>query len=154
MSKYFLKPKSLRAIVKVEADWSNSATKEDLKDATDVDTWKFAKKMGLAKLKSEVDKLHIDKLEKVPTGLNSLKSKKDKKELDKIVTVRVYLNKLNDVVKYDVVENTEYDELLNKVNIIQTTDCSNLVKKTDYNTKINEIEKQITDHHHEKYITT
>ena len=32
---------------------------------------------------------------------------------------------------------------------------SNLLKKTDYNTKINEIEKKITDHDHSnKYITT
>ena len=31
---------------------------------------------------------------------------------------------------------------------------SNLVKRTDYNTKINKIEKKITDHNHEKYITT
>ena len=31
---------------------------------------------------------------------------------------------------------------------------SNLVKKNDYNTKINEIEKKITDHSHDKYITT
>ena len=31
---------------------------------------------------------------------------------------------------------------------------SNLVKKTDYNTKINKIEKKITDHNHDKYITT
>ena len=31
---------------------------------------------------------------------------------------------------------------------------SNLVKKTDYNTKINEIEKKITDHNQDKYITT
>ena len=30
----------------------------------------------------------------------------------------------------------------------------NLVKKTDYNTKINEIEQKITDHNHDKYITT
>ena len=28
-----------------------------------------------------------------------------------------------------------------------------LVKKTDYNTKISEIEKKITDHYHDKYIT-
>ena len=27
-------------------------------------------------------------------------------------------------------------------------------KKTDYNTKINETEKKITDHHDDKYITT
>ena len=31
---------------------------------------------------------------------------------------------------------------------------NNLVKKTDYDTKINELEKKITDHNHEKYITT
>ena len=31
---------------------------------------------------------------------------------------------------------------------------SSLVKKTDYNTKITEIEKKFTDHNHDKYITT
>ena len=29
---------------------------------------------------------------------------------------------------------------------------SNLVKKTDYDTQVNEIEKKITDHNHDKYI--
>ena len=29
---------------------------------------------------------------------------------------------------------------------------SNLVKRTDYSTKINETEKKITDHNHDKYI--
>ena len=31
---------------------------------------------------------------------------------------------------------------------------SSLVKKTDYKTKITEIEKKLTDHNHDKYITT
>ena len=31
---------------------------------------------------------------------------------------------------------------------------NNLVKKTDYNSKINEIEKKMTDSNHDKYITT
>ena len=31
---------------------------------------------------------------------------------------------------------------------------STLVKKTDYKTKINEIKKKITEHNHDKYITT
>ena len=31
---------------------------------------------------------------------------------------------------------------------------SNLVKKTDYNRKNTEIEKKLTDHNHNKYITT
>ena len=33
-------------------------------------------------------------------------------------------------------------------------DTSNLFKKTDYNTKFTEIEKKLTDHSHDKYITT
>ena len=33
-------------------------------------------------------------------------------------------------------------------------DVSNLVKKADYNTSISEIEKKLTDHNHDKYITT
>ena len=33
-------------------------------------------------------------------------------------------------------------------------DVRSLVKKTDYNTKITEIEKKLTDHIHDKYITT
>ena len=31
---------------------------------------------------------------------------------------------------------------------------TDLVKKTDYDTKVNEIEKKFTDHTHDKYITT
>ena len=49
---------------------------------------------------------------------------------------------------------TVYDELVEKVNAIQATDPSNLVKKADYDTKIAEIEKKILDHDHSKYITT
>ena len=71
MSEYFLKPKSLRVNVKVELYLSNYTTKADLKNVTDVDTSKLAKKVDLASLKSEVDKLDMDKFEKVPTGLNS-----------------------------------------------------------------------------------
>ena len=33
-------------------------------------------------------------------------------------------------------------------------DVSSLVKKTDYNTKISEIENKVNDHNHYKYITT
>ena len=33
-------------------------------------------------------------------------------------------------------------------------DVSSLVKKTDYNTKVSEIEKKLTDQNHDKYITS
>lgn len=42
---------------------SNYATRSDIKNATDVDTLKFAKKYDLISLKTEVDSLDIDELE-------------------------------------------------------------------------------------------
>ena len=99
MSEYFPKPKSRGEKVKVELDLSNYATKAELKNAAGVDLSKFAKKVDLASLKSEVDKLHINKLEKVSTSLNSLKNKVDKLEVDKLVPVLIDLIKLSDVIK-------------------------------------------------------
>ena len=68
--------------------------------------------------------------------------------------VPVDLSKLSDVVNKKVLKKDVYDELLKKFNSIQTNDTIDLVKKTDYNTKINEVEKKITDHHYDKYTTT
>ena len=68
--------------------------------------------------------------------------------------VPVDLSKLSDVVNKKVLKKDVYDELLKKVNSIQTNDTIDLVKKTDYNTKINEVEKKITDHRYDKYTTT
>ena len=48
----------------------NYATKSGLKTAADINTWKFAKKVDLACLKSDVDKLDIDKLENTPIDLS------------------------------------------------------------------------------------
>ena len=58
--------------MKAELDASNYAIKGDLKNETHIAKSKFAKKVDLTSSKSEVDKLGIDKLEKVPTGLSSL----------------------------------------------------------------------------------
>ena len=85
MSKYSPLLKSSGGRVKVELDLSNYATKADLRNATIVDTSKFAKKVELAKLKSDVDKLDIDKFKNVPTNLSNLKSKVDKLYVDKLV---------------------------------------------------------------------
>ena len=72
-----------------------------------------------------------------------MKSKVYKLDVGKLVPVPVDLSKLNDVVKRDVIGKTKYDELVKKFNTIQTANTSNLVKKIDYNTKINENEKKI-----------
>ena len=57
MSEYFPKPNSLGANVIVELDLSNYATKTNLKNKTAVGTSDFAKKTGLANLKSDLDEL-------------------------------------------------------------------------------------------------
>ena len=58
-------------------------------------------------------------------------------------TTPIDLSKLSDVVKNEVVKKTEYNELVLKVNVIQTSD-SNLLEKTAYDPKIGEIEKKYT----------
>ena len=69
-----------------------------------VDTSNFAKKADLTNLKSDVDKLDIDKLKNVPTNLRNWKNKVDKLDVDKFVHVSVDLSKLVDVVKNDIVK--------------------------------------------------
>ena len=50
----------------------NYATKTDIKNISHIDTSSFALKTNLANLKTEVDKLDIDKLVPVPVDLSKL----------------------------------------------------------------------------------
>ena len=86
MSHYFPKPYDpFSGDINVKVDLSNYATKADIKNISHVDTSSFALKTNLANLKTEVDKLDIDKLAPVPTDLG----------------------KLSDAVKNDVVKKTD-----------------------------------------------
>ena len=83
MSQYFPKPfRSFGGKINVKVELSNYATKTDLNNVTRVDTSSFALKTNLGSLKTEVNKLDIDKL----------------------LSVFVDLSKLRDVVKDDVVK--------------------------------------------------
>ena len=116
---------------------SNYGTKTDLKNATCVDTSKFAKKVYLASLKSNVDELDIDKLKNVPANLSNLKNEVDKLDVDKLVPVPVDLSKLRDVVKNDVVKkDVSNAEIINVEEKI--LDITNLATKTTLNAKLNE----------------
>ena len=96
-SQYYPQYKNSSNNIKVELDLANYETKTDLKNITHTDVSSFANKTNLAALKTEVDKIDVDKLKTVP----------------------VDLAKLSNVVNNDV------------------------VKKTDYNTKVTSIENQI-----------
>ena len=99
--------------IKVWLDLSNYAIKSNWKSAAGGDTSKSGGKTDLASLKSDIDKLNIEKLEEVPSGLNSFTSKVD--ELD------VTLMTLSNVVEKEAVKKTVYDELVYKVNTITTS---------------------------------
>ena len=144
MSQYFPKPyEPFSGDINVKVDLSNYATKADIKNISHVDSSSFALKTNLASLKTEVDKLDIDKLMSVPTDLSKLsnvvKNGVVKKDVyDKLVA------KVNSIDSIRFVLKTKYDrdksELENKI-----PDTSGLVKKTDYNTKLTNIEGKIPD---------
>ena len=70
-----------------------------------------------------------------------------------MVLVPVDLSKLTDAVNNDVVKKTEYEELVEKVNAIQTTYTSELLKNQLWS-KNYQIERKFTDNYHVKYIIT
>ena len=73
MSQYFPKLyEQFGGDVNVKVDLSNYATKADIKNISHVDTWNFVLKTNLASLKTEVDKLDIDKLIAVSVDLSKL----------------------------------------------------------------------------------
>ena len=140
MSRYFPSYRSSGRDVKVELDLSNYTAKTNLKNVTHVDVSSFASKTNLASL-----------------------------DAGKLKTVSVDLAKSSNVVKNDVVKKTEYNSLKTKVDNIDTTNFvlktkyekdgsdfedkiskidkkiafSGLVKKTDFNAKVTQIESKI-----------
>ena len=73
MSQYFPKPyEPFGGDINVKVDLSNYATKADIKNISHVDISNFALKTNLANLKTEVNKLDIDKLVSAPVDLSKL----------------------------------------------------------------------------------
>ena len=97
MSQYYPPYGSSSNNIKVKLDLPNYATKTDLKNIAHVDVSSFASKTNLAALKTEVDKIDVDKLKTTPADLA----------------------KLSNAIENDV------------------------VKKTDYSTKVTSVEAQI-----------
>ena len=121
MSQYFPKPyEPFGGDINVKVDLSNYATETDTKNISHIDTSSFALKSNLSSLKTEVDKIDIDKLVPVP----------------------VDLSKLSDAVKNYVVKKTVYDKLVAKVNSINTIA---VVLKTKYDATKIDLEKKIPD---------
>ena len=133
MSSQYFQPYGSTNNIKVELDLANYATKDDVKNITHVDVSSYATKTNLAALKSEVDKIDVDKLKTVP----------------------VDLAKLSNVVKNDVVKKTGYNtkvtskesqiagvikstlENLGDITKLKTVDTNNFVLKTKLASDVN-----------------
>ena len=139
MSAYYPPYRSSSNNVKVELDLTNYATKTDLKNITHVDVSSFASKTNLAALKTEVDKIDVDKLKTTPNDLA----------------------KLSNVVKNEVVKKTDYNakvtsiesqiagvtknttDNLNDITKLKAVDTSNFVLKTKFSADINTLDDKI-----------
>ena len=136
MSAYYPPYRSSSNNVKVELDLTNYATKTDLKNITHVDVSSFASKTNLAALKTEVDKIDVDKLKTTPTELA----------------------KLTNVVKNYVFKKTDYNakvtsiegqiagvtknttDNLNDITKRKAVDTNNFVLKTKFSADINTLD--------------
>ena len=114
---YYPPYKSSSNNIKVELDFSNYATKDDVKNVTHVDVSSYATKTNLAALKTVVDKIDTDKLKTVPDDLA----------------------KLDNVVKNEVVKKTDF----NADNYVMRTKFSTDTNSLD--DKIDKVDKKIPD---------
>ena len=136
---YYPPYKSSSNNVKVELDLTNYATKTDLENITHVDVSSFASKTNLAALKTEVDKIDVDKLKTTP----------------------IDLAKLSNVVKNDVVKKTDYNakvtsiegqiagitknkiDNLADITKLKAVDTSNFVTRTKFSADTNALDDKI-----------
>ena len=139
MTTYYPPYKSSSNNVKVELDLTNHATKTDLKNITHVDVSSFASKTNLAALKTEVDKIDVDKLKTTP----------------------IDLDRLSNLVKNDVVKKTDYNAKVTSIegqiagitkntidNLadimkLKAVDTSNFVLKTKLASDVTTLENKI-----------
>ena len=149
--KYLSESSSIKYVT-VDLQLEGVATKKDLEGITHVNTSSFALKTNLSALKTEVDKLDIPKLGTLPTDVaklsnkvahdlaektdfNSLKTKVDNNETDNDnLEVKATNN--------DLTRKTSVNNLKTKVNGI---DLTKYVKKSDYDTKVGNLELKIPD---------
>ena len=117
MSTYYPPYKSSSNNIKVELDLTNYATKTDLKNITHTDVSSFASKTNLSALKTEVDKIDIDKLKTVPDNLA----------------------KLSNVVKNEVAKKTDFSADTYVTRTKFSTDTNSLGDKID------KVDKKIPD---------
>ena len=159
--------------VTVDLTLEGVATKNDLESITHVNTSNFASKINLSALKTEVDKLDVPKLSILPTDVakrtnkvandlvektnfNSLKTKVNENETDNDdLEIKVTNNHLitessinNLKTKVDGIDLTKYvlksnyDTKIGNLEL-KIPDISGLLQTSSFNSKVNELENKV-----------
>ena len=119
-----------------------------VRSSSSVDTSDFPAKKDFIALKTETDKLDINKLFNATTSQSNLKTNTDDLDVGKMKIVPVDLKKLSDVVDNEVVKNstlTKFNTSKAKVNSLgkKISDATTLIHINKYNTNIQYLEKNI-----------
>ena len=180
--KYLSESSSIKHVT-TDLQLEGVATKKDLVGITHVDTSSFALKSNLFALKTEVDKLNIPKLGTLPTDVakltnkvandlvektdfNSLKTKFDNNETDndnletKVdnnhLTAETSINNLKikvygiNLTKY--VKKSDYDTKVGNLEL-KIRDVGGKLNTSDFNSKVSELESKIRSAESKPYIT-
>ena len=136
---YYPQYKSSSNNVKVELDLTNYATKNDLKNITHVDVSSFASKTNLAALKSEVDKIEVDKLKTAPVDLGKLTNAIE----SDLVKKNVYNTKITSIETQiaELTKNT-VDNLAD-ITKLKAIDTNSFVTRTKFSADTNALDDKI-----------
>ena len=145
---YYPPYKSSSNNVKVELDLTNYATKNDLKNITHIDVSSFASKTNLAALKSEVDKIGVDKLKTAPADLAKLTNAIE----NDLVKKTVYNTKITSIETQIAGLTKNTVDNLADITKLKAIDTNSFVTRTKFSAdtnvlddKIDGVEKNKTD---------
>ena len=138
---YYPLYKSSSKNVKVELDLTNYATKNDLKNTTDVDVSSFASKTNLAALKTEVDKIDTDRLKTAPTDSAKLSNAIENDLVKKIVYNTKVTSRETQIAR--LTKNT-VDNLAD-ITKLKAIDTSSFVTRTKFSADTNALDDKIDE---------
>ena len=139
MSQYYPPYKSSSSNVKVELDLTNYATKTDLRNISHVDVSSFASKTNLAALKTEVDKIDVDKLKTTSTDLAKLTNAVE----NDLVKKTVYNTKVTSIEAQITGLTKNTVDNLADITKLKTIDTNSFVLKTKLASDVTTLENKI-----------
>ena len=127
-------------MLKVELDLTNYATKTDLNNITHVDTSSFASKINLAALKTDVDKIDIDKLKTAAVNLAKLTNAVE----NDLVKKTVYNTKVTSIeTQIAGLTKNKVDNIIADITKLKAIDANSFLTRTKFSADTNALDDKI-----------